>query len=409
MHRLREPLFSCVRLLMLPPSERPCMIIVDKPYVSFEMAEFLEKTKIPVLRNSEAEKIAAHRALNLMDGREFARRIDAGARLYATSENCLDWVLANIHEENVTRGVRGMKDKHRLRETLRPLYPDYFFTELSFEGLRTVDPETLPLPLVLKPVVGFFSVGVHVIHTPDDWKAALAAIAAGRERWREEYPPDVVGNGRFILEEYIRGDEYALDAYYNSQGQAVIVNVMKHDFTSTSDVSDRLYYTGAGVIRANLPRFGQFLNDVNGLLGLRNFPFHAEVRVDGGRILPIEFNPLRFAGWCSTDLTLFAYGFRTYDHYFQDRAPDWNSLLAGKEEDLYSLVILDKGPTLPENARLDFEAVCQVFTEVLQTRRVETMDAPLFGFLFTRTPKARRTEEMERIMRSDLSEYILQE
>ena len=381
------------------------MIILDKPYTSPELAAYLEAAGHPVLRNEEAEKTAAGRRLNLVSPAEFASRADAGERLYTVSEHSLDWVLANTRAENIAGGVRRMKDKHLLRETLRPLYPDYYFTQASFDELAAMDPAALPLPLVLKPAVGFFSVGVHVVATPEDWTRALASIAAGREQWGRDYPAEVVGQGRFILEEYIAGDEYALDAWYDGSGKAVIANIMKHDFASADDVSDRLYYTGAGVIRDNLSRFGRFLDGVNTRLGLRDFPFHVELRTDGDRIIPIEFNPLRFAGWCSTDLALFAFGIRTYDNYFADAAPRWDELLAGREDDLYSLVILDKRPGLPEGKRLDYDAAGRTFTEVLHTRKIDDPDAPLFGFLFTRTPAAKR-EEMSRIMRSDLSEFM---
>lgn len=382
------------------------MIVLDKPYTSPELADYLEKTGHPVLRNAEGERIAAKRTLNLLSSADAARRVNAGERLYTVSEHSLDWVLANVHEENVGKGVRGMKNKHRLRETLHPLFPDYFFTEATYEELVRTDPDKLPLPLVLKPVVGFFSVGVHVVNTAEDWKRAVTSITAGREAWRKDYPSEVVANGRFILEEYITGEEYALDAYYNESGRAVIVNVMKHDFASVKDVSDRLYYTGAGVIRSNLQRFRQFLDDVNSRLGLRNFPFHVELRVDGGRIAPIEFNPLRFAGWCCTDLAWFAYGVRTYDHFLNNTAPNWDTLLADKEDDLFSLVILDKRPGVDNTKRFDYDAAGRAFTEVLSQRKIDAPDAPLYGFLFTRTPKAKRSE-LEAIMRSDLSEYLI--
>ena len=37
------------------------------------------------------------------------------------------------------------------------------------------------------------------------------------------------------------------------------------------------------------------------LAGLKNFPLHTEVRVnEKGEIIPIEVNPMRFGGWCTT-------------------------------------------------------------------------------------------------------------
>ena len=85
----------------------------------------------------------------------------------------------------------------------------------------------------------------------------------------------------------------------------MITNILQHLFSSDDDVSDRVYLTGEEMVTDNLDRFTAFLAQVGQLAGWRNFPVHVEVRVDACRpIVPIEFNPLRFGGWCTTaDLT----------------------------------------------------------------------------------------------------------
>jgi len=199
---------------------------------------------------------------------------------------------------------------------------------------------------VVKPAVGFFSLGVRIVRDRADWLAALAAIEQEAVHWREQYPDSVVDSEDWLIEEYIDGDEFAVDVYFDEQGRAVICNVLRHEFASASDVSDRLYYTGASVVRAHLAEFEGWFNRVNALLGLRNFPTHVELRRDAqGRIRPIEFNALRFAGWCCTDVTLFAWGFHTYGCFLEGRRPDWDQALAGREGKLYTLIVLNK----PEN------------------------------------------------------------
>ncbi|MCC8180495.1 MAG: ATP-grasp domain-containing protein [Planctomycetes bacterium] len=381
------------------------MIILDKPYTSEQTAAYLAESGRPVLRNAEAERIAQNHRLNLVEPGDFAKQVDDGARLYTVSENALDWVMANVKRKNIADGISSMKDKFCLRETLSPLYPDYFFAKATFEQLQAMDPASLTLPLVLKPTVGFFSIGVYAIESVADWRAALADLAATRASWGDAYPAEVVGTGSFILEQYINGDEYALDAYFNSQGEAVILDILKHDFTSASDVSDRLYYTGAEVITTMLDKFQTFLSEVNRHLRLTDFPFHAEVRVDGDSIIPIEFNPLRFAGWCTTELSSPAYGMLTYDYYLRDRKPDWNALL-GKGDDYYSMVILDKPADIPADAKLDYDAVCSIFTEVVEIRKTEWQGAPIFGYLFARSPRDRK-HELTAAIQADMRRYLL--
>ncbi|WP_041779331.1 ATP-grasp domain-containing protein [Belliella baltica] len=52
----------------------------------------------------------------------------------------------------------------------------------------------------------------------------------------------------FQLEEYIRGEEYAFDCYFDKNGDPVILNILHHVFISEKDVSDRWYYSSEEVI-----------------------------------------------------------------------------------------------------------------------------------------------------------------
>lgn len=73
-----------------------------------------------------------------------------------------------------------------------------------------------------------------------------------------------------------------------------------------------------------------------------------ELRRDAqGRIRPIEFNALRFAGWCCTDITLFAWGFHSYGCFLDGQRPDWDTILQGREGKLYTLIVLNKPDNCP--------------------------------------------------------------
>ncbi len=379
------------------------MVILENPYVSDELCAYLEKSRTPVLHNAVAESLRARHALNLLDDTDFLRGL-SGQRLYTTSENALEWVYAHVPDQDLLRAVRLMKDKHALRQAIRPLYPDYAFSEVSMRDLRTLDPDSLPLPLILKPSVGFFSMGVYAVSTQEDWFSALADIEQHMDGWRAAYPEGVLSDARFLLESFIQGDEYAVDCYFDAQGRAVILNIMHHFFSSDADVSDRLYCTGREIIESTRQPFTEFLNAVNGCLGVRNFPAHVELRVDKDRIIPIEFNPLRFSGWCTTDLALFAFGLNTCACYLTNSRPDWDVLLAGKENRLYSVIVLDK-PEHVAGKSFDYAGLCDNFAKVLTLRRLEEPDCPVFGFLFTETPADQR-QELDRIMRSDLTEFL---
>ena len=136
--------------------------------------------------------------------------------------------------------------------------------------------------------------GIYPIFSVEDWQAACDDIREHSNTWSEQYGATVVNNTNFLVESYLDGEEYAIDAYFNEQGETIILDILKHDFAGTEDVSDRLYYTSKVVVEDTMQAMKDFLIKSNELLDFKNFPVHVEVRVDeAGVVTPIEFNPMR--------------------------------------------------------------------------------------------------------------------
>ncbi|MDD2371343.1 MAG: ATP-grasp domain-containing protein [Firmicutes bacterium] len=382
------------------------MIILDKPYVSKEIKEYLEQSQIPVLKNDTSITEGIGYNINLKEKDEFISNLKNIKRLYTLSENSIEWIYQNIPDKELIKNINIMKDKVKFRDYLKDLYPDFLYKEVKLEELINIEFTKLPLPFVIKPSVGFFSVGVYVITNLYDWTSAITEILKNIEEWKKLYPTQVIDNSTYILEEFISGDEYAIDAFYDDCGNATILNIMKHDFYSSSDVSDRLYYTSKDIIEKQLNKLTEFLNKVNKKINAKNFPFHAEVRIDKSKIVPIEFNPMRFAGWCCTDLTYFAFGFKTYDYYFNNIKPDWKELLKKKENKIYSLIVLDKYKDYKKGDTLNYNLLSEYFKKILCLRKLDPVTNPVFGFIFTET-NAENIRELENIVNSDLKEFSI--
>ena len=279
------------------------MIILDEPYASVPLLDWMEASAHPVLANEFTGKLTAGgRALNLVDAAECARRLEAGERIYTNSENALAWILDHVENPTLTDAIRLFKDKAAMREKLAPLSPGLFHETVDRAGLEAVNVADLPLPVVLKPSVGFCSMGVYVIEEPEDWAAAVADIARREDGWHERYPESVVGSSEYLIEGYLAGTEYALDAYFDEDGAPHILNILRHDFAGPEDTSDRMYLTDGAIVDAWDDRFTAWLAAVNKVVGARSIPVHVELRVDEDTIAPIEFNPLRFAGLGGTDV-----------------------------------------------------------------------------------------------------------
>ncbi len=383
------------------------MIILEKPYVSAPLVAYLEEKQIPVLHNDMAEVLKSQgHNLNLLDDKAFVERYNQTNQLYAVSENALVWLYAQLPESELVKKVKILKDKAAFRHICQQIYPDFYYKEVEMKALHSLNPDELPLPLVLKPSVGFLSVGVYIVRSKEEWQAALDDIDRNFAKQCAVFPETVVRSEMFVLEQFIEGEEYAVDAYYDAEGKPNIINIFHHIFKNETDVSDRLYCMSKQIFEANYPAFNQFCIDLNGVLQLKNFPMHVEFRVDKntGHAIPIEVNPLRFAGMCLNDLTRHTCGLLPVKAFFEGTHPDYQTMWNGIEEDVFSFVVLDK-PYETQRA-LDFEKFKKHFHGVLETRDIKNPAMSIWGFLFTKTSPAHR-EELHEILHSTLEDFMI--
>ena len=383
------------------------MIILEKPYVSAPLVSYLEEKKIPVLKNEMSEYLTKQgRSLNLLNDNEFVEEYKKNGELYAVSENALVWLYPHLAGSELIEKVKIVKDKAEFRKICAKIFPDFYYKEVEMKELRHLDIDTLPMPLVLKPSVGFLSVGVYIVRDREEWDAALDDIDRNFAKQCAVFPETVVRSEKFVLEQFIQGEEYAVDAYYDSDGKPNIINIFHHIFKSETDVSDRLYCMSKDIFESNYGAFNHFLIDLNRVLRLRNFPMHVEFRVDKntGRAILIEVNPLRFAGMCLNDLTRHTCNMLPVQAYFEGTHPDYSTMWNGIEDDVFSFVVLDK-PFETDKA-IDFEKLKTHFHGVLETRDIQNPAMSIWGFLFMKTDKAHR-EELHEILHSDLIEYII--
>jgi hypothetical protein len=289
------------------------------------------------------------------------------------------------------------------------MVPDFFFKAVRVEDLTGIQFSDLPLPLIIKPSTGFMSEGVHKVTNLNEWNHTINLILEDATERKTIYPQDVVDTSSYLIEQCIKGDEFAVDAYYNSNGEAVILSILNHSFSSDEDVGDRIYTTSKEIIESNLDEFTEFAGEIGRLTKIISFPVHIELRrTHDGTLVPIEVNPLRFGGWCTTaDLTFLAYGFNPYLYYYSQIKPDWLEILKDKSGKLFSIIVLDNstGIDVDKISSFNYEKLLSTFENPLKLRKFNYKDYPVFGFLFTETNQD-NTIELKRILDSDLSEFI---
>lgn len=387
------------------------MIILDKPYISEFFRETIRKNSFPVLKNDFALQTGLDSTYNLLNEEEAIKSLETKKNpfVYMPTENPIGWVMENLESTRLPAMIRLFKDKVRSRELMKSLYPDYFYREVSLGELEDLDITQIPKPFIIKPAVGFFSLAVCKVENIKNWMAAKQEIYDSLDTVRSLFPTEVIDPESFIIEAFIEGEEFAFDAYYNQVGRPIILSAYKHVFASEEDVSDRLYITSADIVREFEPRFRKFLESLGQLTELRNFPLHVEVRIDEkGTLVPIEINPMRFGGMCTTaDLAFHAYGFNPYEYCFAQQEPEWEELFLGREEDVYGLVVLNNSTgTEPRKIReFDYESLEKRFENVLEIRKVDHREFHFFGFVFIKSRKE-NYRELEVMLDSDLREFI---
>ncbi len=383
------------------------MILIDQPFVSDFLISTIKDNNYEVVSTRQAKELVSGEAINWISEETAAAAMLNGVKVYTNSENSIAWIIQNLKQARLSGQIRVFKDKYKFRELIRDIFPDFFYKNVRLEDIKNPSFEGINFPFVIKPSLGFFSAGVRIVRDRAEWETVKQEMEY--ENLQKIYPKEVLDTSTYIIEEFIEGEEYAIDCYYNDEGEAVILNILHHKFSSGADVSDRVYSTSKDIIFKHKKAIKDFLTLIGLKAGLTNFPMHVEIRIDStGIIRPIEVNPLRFGGWCTTgDLTWYAFGFNSYEYFFANRKPNWDEIFKNRNDKIYSIIVLNNnsGYKVSEISYFDFDLFTQDFENVLDLRKLDIKKYPVFGFVFTET-SFDNEEELDNILISDLRKYI---
>ncbi len=154
------------------------MIIPDLPYISKFLENTLKETQIPVLKNEATLKLQLSDKLNYYDQANFVDLVKTTKypMIYSNSENPISWINQHLSFTRLPEYIKNFKDKAYFRSLIKKLYPDFFFRTVSINELEHLDVNSLPMPFIIKPAIGFFSIGVHRVGTGNEWKEVIGKI-----------------------------------------------------------------------------------------------------------------------------------------------------------------------------------------------------------------------------------------
>lgn len=385
------------------------MILIDHPFISDFLIKTIKDNNFELVATKEAKSMINDDTLNWISEKDAKHKFlnSPNIIIYTNSENSLPWIFKNLKTTKLPKQIKFFKDKFAFRKLTKELFPDFLFKKIKIDEIQTLNINEVKLPFVIKPSLGFFSIGVHIVRNESDWEAAKKEL--NYDTLKSSYPKEVMDASIFIIEEYIEGEEFAVDAYFNADGEVVVLNILHHKFSSSTDVSDRIYSTSQSIIRAHIKSIETFLKPIGKKAALKNFPLHLEIRIDkNGIIKPIEINPQRFGGWCTTgDLSFYAFGFNSYQYFFLNKKPNWDVIFENQKDDIYSIILLNNNSDIEssEISSFDFDMLKKDLENIVVLRKLDFKKYPAFGILFTKTSEGNE-KELEGILNSDLNKYI---
>ncbi len=377
------------------------MFFLDEPYVSDFLIETIRKNNYPVLDNP----ILKEKNLNTVTTDKIYSSFIETNHVYSNSENSIDIIKTYLKDTKIPYYIDLFKDKVSFREILSKLYPDFYFRKVSYNELINLDKNSISYPVVIKPAVGFLSFGVYSVYNSSEFEGAIKAIVQSIEKTKGMFPESVLNCDNFIIEKYIEGIEYALDVYYDENSNPVILNLFYHPFLNKYDVSDRMYVSSPSIIMKYKDKLSPLLNGISKLICPKNFPMHIELRINGDEIVPIEINPLRFAGWCTTDLAYFAYNINIYEYFMENKKPDWE-YINSTNKGVYAFVMGEVPLDIEKSDIMSFDIESfkkDTKSEILDVREFDYRIKPMFCVLFI---KADSYENIKHILNLDMRKYI---
>ena len=378
------------------------LFIMENPYISDFFLKTMENNNFLVLKNEISDKITGYN-LNLIKEEDIKNADDI--KIYSTSENAISNVTKNFKNADLKEYIKVCKDKFEMRKQLKSVYPNFFFEEILLNDIEKTDISKLPKKFIIKPSVGFLSMGVHKVCSSLEWEKTVSQIKTEITDFKNNFPESVLNSSKFIIEEVIEGEEYAVDTYFNDNAEPVILNIFKHPFVSEDDVSDRAYISSKEIIEENLEPFKDVLTKIGKTIGFNNFPVHIElIKNKNGEVIPVEINPMRFAGWCTTDLAYFAYGINIYEYFAFNKKPDWKSILNGKENKIFYFAMAET-PTNIDKTKISFnyENLKKQFSKILDFRKIDFVNKPMFAVIFGETQDK---SEINKILELNMSDFI---
>jgi biotin carboxylase len=203
---------------------------------------------------------------------------------------------------NHPASVESCRSKEKMREAFR------------VSGLRTPAFRALPIipipdaalsgikfPCVVKPICLSASQGVMRANNQAEFRRAVERLAhlLQSPELRASRDPEL---DRMIVEDYIPGKEVAVEGLISEGVLRILAIFDKPDPLEGPYFEETIYVTPSRLSREQQDAIARCARDSARALGLIHGPIHAEFRVNGNEVWPLEIAPRPIGGLCARAL-----------------------------------------------------------------------------------------------------------
>lgn len=378
---------SVISLKFTSQTRRPTMIFLNTTYVSPLLEQTLLENNVAIYDTQR------HIFLKTTQGQKIA---------ILNSEDAFSAYKMHFPDTKTTKLAELLKNKVSFRKHLATNQSGFFFREITFAELQTIDAYAFSYPIIIKPAIGYSSLGVYRINHADHFKQIYENL---KETMLLTMDLSHLNEQLFLIESFIPGQEFAIDMYYNQELEPVVLNVFTRLFKDAHDMSDRIYYTSKETLESYLAPITEYLTKLRTIFQIEEpLPLHIELRIDGsGKIMPIEINPLRFAGEGTTELGHFAYNVNPYDYFFNNKQPNWQALLEQMDDAIYCFTCAVLDTPLSDAFEIDHSELKKHFPQLLEYRHLPKEVGTTFAVIFY---KCDTLEALQPILTLDFNAFL---
>lgn len=375
-------------------------VLLNCSFVSDVLLNYLRENQIPVFAQGELKEKLLHQNISVLGEECIKQRLASGECIpYSNATECfVPLIMDACPNAGFAKAIKLFNNKALFRETLRELSPNFYFKEISAQDAASFTPPE-GKELILKPKVGFWSIGIRKFSGKEGFQKALAEALAEIEEYKKRPNSPKIDSVNFLVEEVAKGEEFACDAYFDKEGKPVVLGIYAHPFRDEEDTRDLVYITGKKIMQRMLPHAQTFLLSLSQKIDLSNFPMHFEfILTKENNLIPIEVNPLRFGGYGLADLPLLAFGINPYECYFNVKKPDWESMLRNSSSDYFGFVLgRMEGIKFP-----DVQKFKKTFHKPCKFIPTDCKASPVFCIAY---PQSADLNEMTKYLHFDFGEY----